>query len=388
MSVSEKKIAKCDSQPPLSLFVSMNGSLAVAGQTVGGGDMVLFKFIRLSNTRPDLLIPRSAQGFAVNPGQLFLTRGNGRLSLAGTVALFLARIAQGLYWSFRNRRVYDVALSASPFGVDVIPVWFWKACRKGAVIYHVLPKRKAVSAATFIRFGLAALEQRIMMSILKRACHFIVAGNEFTKRQLETKMPGKPIFILPAGFDAAFIDSVPAEAKDPNLACFVGRLVSQKGIFDLVKVMDELRGSHPNLRLVMAGTGPERDFLAAEIQRLKLNNIQLAGFMSEQEKIALLKRSGFFFFPSYEEGWGIALAEALYCECRCLCYELPHYRSIFGEFPVYVRLGDPEDFVRAFRQSGPVSPEQKTFLRQYDDPLVAQQLADHLTTVVEESRRC
>ena len=48
-----------------------------------------------------------------------------------------------------------------------------------------------------------------------------------------------------------------------------------------------------------------------------------------------------------EEGWGIALAEALYCECRCLCYELPHYRSIFAEFPVYTRIGDPKDFARA-----------------------------------------
>jgi glycosyltransferase involved in cell wall biosynthesis len=120
------------------------------------------------------------------------------------------------------------------------------------------------------------------------------------------------------------------------------------------------------------------------MQRLKLDNIQLAGFVSEEEKISLLKRSQFFFFPSYEEGWGIALAEALYCECRCLCYELPHYRSIFGEFPVYARLGDPAEFIHAFRQSGAVSPEQKKFLSQYDDPLVVQQLAGHLAAVASE----
>src|SRR4029077_16988532 len=136
--------------------------------------------------------------------------------------------------------------------------------------------------------------------------HFIIAGNEFTKRQLEARMPGKPIFILPAGFDAAFIDKVPAQEKDPNLACFIGRLVSQKGIFDLLKVMDELRRSHPEFRLVIVGSGPEKDLFMAEMQRLKLNNIQLAGFVSEEEKISLLKRSKFFFFPSYEEGWGIA----------------------------------------------------------------------------------
>lgn len=370
---------------PLSLFIALNGSLASKGQTVGGGDMVLFKFIRLSNTQPDVLIPKCAQDFVATQGRLFLTLSHRRLTLFRILTLFFIRTLQGIWWACQNQRVYDVALAASPFSVDVIPVWFWKARRKGAVVYHLIPKRKAVNFPTRVRFGLAAVEQKIMIGILRRACDFIVAGNEFTKHQLEQRMPGKPIYILPAGFDAATIDRVATPPKDPNLGCFVGRLVSQKGIFDLLKVMVELGRSHPEFRLVMAGTGPERDFLVAEIQRLNLTNIQLAGFVSEEEKVVLLKKSKYFFFPSYEEGWGIALAEALYCECRCLCYELPHYRSIFGDFPVYAKLGDVDDFVRAFRQSGEVSPEQKQFMRQYDDPLVTRQLVGHLATVVENS---
>jgi glycosyltransferase involved in cell wall biosynthesis len=370
-----------------SLLLIMNGSLAVKGQTVGGGDMVLFKFLRLSNIRPDVLIPKSAAEFAENPSRIFLTRANEkRLTTVGIVSIFLARIFQGIVFGLRNKQKYDVALAASPFAVDVIPLSFWKARHKGLVIYHVLPKRKAVSIATFFRFGIAALEQKITMGLIRRTCDFIVAGNEFTKQQLGAIMPGKPMFILPAGFDAAFIDKFAAEKKDPNLACFVGRLVSQKGILDLLKVMDELRRTHPDFKLVIAGSGPERDFFVSEMQRLKLTNIELAGFVSEEQKISLLKRSQYFFFPSYEEGWGIALAEALYCECRCLCYELPHYRSIFGDFPVYAKLGDPNDFVRAFRQSGPASPEQKNLVRQYDDPLAVQHLVEHLQTITASER--
>ena len=234
---------------------------------------------------------------------------------------------------------------------------------------------------TRLRFGLAALEQKITMAILRRACDFIVAGNEMTRRELAILLPGKEIFILPAGFDASLFDQIPPQEKDPNLACFIGRMVSQKGVFDLLKVMTALTQTHPSLRLIMVGTGPEQDFFSAEMNRLKLSNIQLAGFISEAEKIKLLKKSAYFFFPSYEEGWGIALAEALYCECRCLCYELPHYRSIFGEFPAYVRLGDVEDFVRAFNQGAALAPGQKDFVRQYDDPNVARQLAGHLAAV-------
>jgi glycosyltransferase involved in cell wall biosynthesis len=385
MAISEKANSAPQPSASLSLFISLNGSLAIEGKSTGGGDLVLFKFVRLSQMQPDVLIPESAQNFAITSGKKILTRRNNDLSLFGIVWLFLVRIFQGVCLACRNQRVYDVALAGSPFGVDVIPVWFCKARRKGAVIYHILPKRKAVNLATFIRFGLAAIEQKITMAILRRACDFIVAGNEMTRRELEVLLPGKPMFILPAGFDAGFIDRVPPQKKDPQLACFIGRMVSQKGIFDLLKVMAELARTHPDFRLVMVGTGPERDFFISEMQRLKLTNIQLAGFVSEEEKIALLKKSAYFFFPSYEEGWGIALAEALYCECRCLCYELPHYRSIFGDFPAYVRLGAPEDFVRVFRQGGEVSPEQKSFMRQYDDPLIARQLVGHLATVVENS---
>jgi glycosyltransferase involved in cell wall biosynthesis len=367
--------------PHISLLVSMNGSLASEGKSIGGGDLVLFKFIRLSQMQPDVLIPESAQNFATTTRKKFLTQKNNGLSMMGIIWLFIVRIFQGICRAWQNKKIYDVALAASPFAVDVIPVWFWKARRKGVVIYHVIPQRKSVNLMTRIRFGLAALEQRITLAILRRACDFIVAGNEMTKRELETLLPGKPVFILPAGFDAGFIDRVPPQEKDANLACFIGRMVSQKGIFDLLKVMAKLADTHPHFRLVMVGTGPERDFLVSEIQRLKLSNIQLAGFITEEEKIILLKKSSYFFFPSYEEGWGIALAEALYCECRCLCYQLPHYQSIFGDFPAYVSLGDAEDFIRVFNQCDPMMAGQKQFLKQYDDPLVARQLAEHLMAI-------
>jgi glycosyltransferase involved in cell wall biosynthesis len=374
-------LAPDTSVPPFSLLVSMNGSLASTDKSIGGGDLVLFKFIRLSQMQPDVLIPESAQNFAITSGKKILTRKNNGLSMLGIIGVFLLRIIQGIWQACRNEKVYDVALAASPFAVDVIPVWFWKARRKGAVIYHVIPERKPVNLLTRMRFGLATVEQKITLAILRRACDFIVAGNEMTRRELVVRLPGKPIFILPAGFDAGLIDRIPAQTKDPNLACFIGRMVSQKGIFDLLKVMAELARIRPGFQLIMVGTGPERDFFIAEMHRLKLTNIQLAGYISEEEKMGLLKKSAYFFFPSFEEGWGIALAEALYCECRCLCYELPHYRSIFGDFPAYVRLGDAEDFIRVFNQCGPVVPEQKQFLHQYDDPNVAQQLAEHLRSV-------
>jgi glycosyltransferase involved in cell wall biosynthesis len=207
-----------------------------------------------------------------------------------------------------------------------------------------------------------------------------------TKRQLEAAVPGKRMFLLDAGFDAESIDRAASETRDANLACFVGRMTSQKGIFDLVKLMDKLKTRRPEFRLVMVGTGPEKELLQKEIEKRQLKNIELAGFASNEQKIALMKRSGFFFFPSYEEGWGIALCEALYCECRCVCYELPHYRSIFDDYPAYAKLGDPDDFLCAFQESGPVPARQKEFVTRYDDREIAKRLTGHLSEVAQTSK--
>lgn len=111
----------------------------------------------------------------------------------------------------------------------------------------------------------------------------------------------------------------------------------------------------------------------------------LKGFVSEEEKYAILKQSGFFFFPSYEEGWGIALAEALYCGATAVCYELPHYRSIFGNFPVYAELGNPAQFAERFlanrTRQAPI--EQIDLMRQYDDQAVVQDLVQKLEMLAQ-----
>ena len=72
----------------VSLLLSMNGSLASEGKSIGGGDLVLFKFIRLSGTQPDVLIPASAQKFAETSGRKILTQKNNGLSMPGIVGAF------------------------------------------------------------------------------------------------------------------------------------------------------------------------------------------------------------------------------------------------------------------------------------------------------------
>ena len=72
-------------------------------------------------------------------------------------------------------------------------------------------------------------------------------------------------------------------------------------------------------------------------------NVEILGFLEENEKFATLKASKIFLFPSYEESWGISICEAMACGLPVMTYDLPVYR-FFGNAMVKVPKGDVEGF--------------------------------------------
>jgi glycosyltransferase involved in cell wall biosynthesis len=366
------------------LFI-WNGTVAGAGKTVlgeiGGGDQVIIKCVNLGGVKPDLLLPRSAASLVPEARRLYFSCANFNAGLAGLILLLGIRTLQGIWQAIRLRGAgYDFIIATSPFFFDLLPLLFAKARRKGAIIYHVPPPRKAVNLATRIRFTLARIETLFSLQLVRWACDFLIVGNDHTGHQLEAIAPGKPWAVLHAGFDTKKVNRFPDQPKKAKQACFLGRMTSQKGIFDLLAVMEKIAQADPEFRLVMMGNGPERAAFVAELEKRRIENIVVKGFVSEEEKYTILKESAFFFFPSLEEGWGIALAEALYCGCKVVTYELPHYRGIFGPYPVYVPLGDHAAFAQAVIShfDAPADPEQKRFIAQYDDAQVVRQFAENL----------
>jgi glycosyltransferase involved in cell wall biosynthesis len=59
----------------------------------------------------------------------------------------------------------------------------------------------------------------------------------------------------------------------------------------------------------------------------------------EEEKWAILRSADLFFAPSREEGWGIAVGEALTAGIPVVAYDLPAYAH-FGEAVIRVSRGD------------------------------------------------
>lgn len=85
---------------------------------------------------------------------------------------------------------------------------------------------------------------------------------------------------------------------------FVGRLVKDKGIEELVEAYSELKKKHPHIKLLLVGPyEPERDPLAPETHAIieKDDSIIKAGFQTDVRPYLMISQA--LAFPSYREGF-------------------------------------------------------------------------------------
>jgi len=154
----------------------------------------------------------------------------------------------------------------------------------------------------------------IFGSLLEKGCMRLtrhhIAVSESTKRKLAENGVGCEA-VIPNGVDMGFIRIVkPSNTKSDII--FVGRLIKSKNVDVLIEAAGKLKASHPNVKVLVVGDGPERIALEEKARTLGLGeNIQFTGFMETYgEVIALMKSSKVFALPSTREGFAIAAVEA------------------------------------------------------------------------------
>ena len=124
------------------------------------------------------------------------------------------------------------------------------------------------------------------------------------------------------GWDAGKFEVLPhfqeAHAITPiaegAAALYVGRLSAEKGIADLLHAMSINR----EMRLIIAGSGPERSNLERLAASLRLSNVQFVGHQPPPERDRLISRSMFTVLPSHAyETLGKTILES-YAEGRAV----------------------------------------------------------------------
>ena len=123
-----------------------------------------------------------------------------------------------------------------------------------------------------------------------------------------------------------------AEPRRADEVVYCGRITDSKGWQDLVVVGQHLRRHCPGTVLRVLGEGERKKDLARAVAAQGLNDVvRIEGFVDEATKWSALRRAAVFVSPSREEGWGIAVAEAVEAGAEVVCYNLPVYREVHGD---------------------------------------------------------
>jgi len=316
----------------LKLLIIINGS---GGKDIGGGDYHMFQVIKKWSKSHDisLLIPLVGFLFCrpllLDKYKVYYTSyGTKPIESFELIPAYFKRIMRSLFLHFDNKP--DVIMCSSHMLFDTLPgfiLQFRYRTKLVVYVHHIIGKH--VDHRRGILSLISILGEKLSL-LLIRSANIVFVVNEGVRSDLiELGIDPAKIRLSSNGLDYLSIATIKPTDDTRYDGCFCGRLVKRKGIYDLIKIWKLVTRRYPNSRMVIVGDGPEYGGLSNKLKEMNLaENIKLTGFISERDKFLTMKRSKIFIFPSYEEGWGIAVAEAIACGLDVVLYDIGTYKAV------------------------------------------------------------
>ena len=165
-----------------------------------------------------------------------------------------------------------------------------------------------------------AVSRMLTGQVVRRARRLLVVSEDLRRVAIERygAAPDRTITI-PNGCNAAiFHPASRSEARrqlgvdeGARLVVYVGRLVPEKGLRELLEATAMLSQAHPRVELALIGDGPLRDELDQSARRIAGVPVHLPGAMDASMVARWMAASDLVTLPSYSEGHPNVLVEAL-----------------------------------------------------------------------------
>jgi glycosyltransferase involved in cell wall biosynthesis len=196
-----------------------------------------------------------------------------------------------------------------------------------AIVPHLFGETAFEEASWPIAATVWAAERPLARAYRRAAFHAI---SESTRDDLVARGVARGrVRVIHPGVDAARYAPDPRVPRTPAPSfLYVGRLKRYKGIGLAIQALALSRRERPDLRLHIAGAGDHGPELARLATSLGVADaVTFHGFVSEAEKLALMRSSWANIFPSPKEGWGITVVEAAACGTPSLASDSPGLRD-------------------------------------------------------------
>ena len=194
---------------------------------------------------------------------------------------------------------------------------------------------------------------RLNLDLKIRHARFIVTISSKAKDELIAKFPkyAHRFVHVPCGLDDFWLQPHARVEKAETLLS-IARLDPQKNLGCLLQSMQLLRHDFPNLRLLIAGDGPERQVLQRQIDSLELSTrVTLLGWQSQEALLRLLQHAKVMVLSSNDEGLPVAIMEAFAVGTTVIATNVGAVSELVqpGKTGWLVPPGDPGELATAIR---------------------------------------
>jgi glycosyltransferase involved in cell wall biosynthesis len=149
----------------------------------------------------------------------------------------------------------------------------------------------------------------------------IIAFSEFVQEEFSRNFGITPFCVANNGINPDAFPKLNAKSRKYDVLG-AGSLIKLKNYSLFVEMMHRLRPQFPSLSAAIAGEGPERPALEAQIARLELRgNLRLLGSLPHPQVLELMNDARIFLHPSSYESNASVLIEALYAGCRVVSFQ-------------------------------------------------------------------
>ena len=150
----------------------------------------------------------------------------------------------------------------------------------------------------------------------------VIVNSNYMKNELQRLfgLPYEKINVVPNGVNLNLYNGVEKDynfrrqyaADNEKIILYVGRLVYEKGIQNLIAAMPKVLNGYHDSKLIIAGKGGMIDELRDEVRRLNIENkVYFTGYLNLNQVTKMYKCADVAVFPSTYEPFGVVALEGM-----------------------------------------------------------------------------
>lgn len=130
---------------------------------------------------------------------------------------------------------------------------------------------------------------------------------------------------------------------------FISTILKRKNLANLLKAFDDVKEEWPELKLVVVGSKVWwQDELSEAYDNMRHQaDVIMPGHVEPKDLSALLSAAEMLVYPSYFEGFGIPILEAMYAETAVVASKTTSMPEVGGDAVLYIDPYKPKDITHA-----------------------------------------